>query len=229
MVDIIILAALGVFGLIGYKKGLMKSILTLGSSLIALILSFIVYPIMTIVLRATPIYNWIYKMVGEKVGSMEFNGGVQSQGEAIVQNITWIPKILAEQIKNDNNTAMYKILGATNIKEYIILYITQMLIGLLAILLTWIILKLVLGIVIGLLSTIVEHLPVISTFNRQGGLCIGIVKGLLILSLITLTLPILMEIPTMSNIQSAIQGSYIGKWLYENNLIIIIYNNLFNA
>ena len=106
--------------------------------------------------------------------------------------------------------------------------ITQMLIGMLAILLTWIILKMVLGMSIKLLSSIIEHLPVISTFNKQGGMCIGVVKGLLMISIIGLILPILIEIPVISAFHSEIQTSYLGKWLYENNLIIIIYNNLFN-
>ena len=124
---------------------------------------------------------------------------------------------------------MYDVLGATNIKEYISLYITQMLIGMLALLLTWLVLKIVLAIVIKLLAGIVEHLPIISGFNKQGGLCLGVLKGVLILSIIGLIIPILIEIPIIQNIYSEIQSSYVTKWLYENNLIIIIYNYLFHV
>ncbi len=229
MLDLCIIIIISIFAIVGYKRGFIKSALTLGSSIIALALSFVVYPIMEMLLRVTPIYTWIYQVVSSKIEGITFGGGLQSQGEAITKNITWIPSILVEQVKKNNNTAMYDVLGATNIKEYISLYITQMLIGMLALLLTWLVLKIVLAIVIKLLAGIVEHLPIISGFNKQGGLCLGVLKGVLILSIIGLIIPILIEIPIIQNIYSEIQSSYVTKWLYENNLIIIIYNYLFHV
>ena len=123
---------------------------------------------------------------------------------------------------------MYDLLGATNIKEYISLYVTQMLMGMLALFLTWVVLKIILTTVIKLLSGIIEHLPIISTFNKQGGGCLGIIKGILMLSIVGLIIPILIEIPSIQSIYLEIQSSYLSKWLYENNLIIMVYNYLFH-
>lgn len=229
MLDLCIIIIISIFAIVGYKRGFIKSALTLGSSIIALALSFVVYPIMEMLLKVTPIYTWIYQVVSSKIEGITFGGGLQSQGEAITKNITWIPSILVEQVKENNNTAMYDLLGATNIKEYISLYITKMLIGMLALLLTWLVLKIVLAVVIKLLAGIVEHLPIISGVNKQGGLCLGVLKGILILSIIGLIIPILIEIPIIQSIYSEIQSSYVTKWLYENNLIIIIYNYLFHV
>ena len=228
MLDLSVIIVVSIFGIIGYKRGFIKSILTFGTSIIALVLSFIVYPMMTMLLRITPVYTWIYQTISKKVEDISFGGGLQSQGDAITKNITWMPDILVEQVKNNNNTAMYDLLGATNIKEYISLYVTQMLMGMLALFLTWVVLKIILTTVIKLLSGIIEHLPIISTFNKQGGLCLGIIKGILMLSIVGLIIPILIEIPSIQSIYLEIQSSYLSKWLYENNLVIMVYNYLFH-
>lgn len=227
MLDLCIIIFISVFAIRGYKRGFIKSALTLGSSIIALLLSFIVYPLMETLLRLTPIYTWIYQAVNNRIENITFSGGLQSQGDTITESITWMPSILVEQIKKNNNTAMYDLLGANNIKEYINLYITQMLVGLLALFFTWLVLKVVLAIIIKLISGIVEHTPIISGLNRQGGLCIGILKAGIVLSIIGLIMPIIIEVPVIQNVYSAIQMSYIAKWLYENNLIIIMYNYFF--
>lgn len=228
MLDLSVIIVVSIFGIVGYKRGFIKSVLTFATSIIALVLSFIVYPMMTMLLRITPVYTWIYQAISKKVEDISFGGGLQSQGDAITKNITWMPNILVEQVKNNNNTAMYDLLGATNIREYISLYVTQMLIGMLALFLTWVVLKIILTTVIKLLSGIIEHLPIISTFNKQGGLCLGIIKGILMLSIVGLIIPILIEIPSIQSIYLEIQSSYLSKWLYENNLIIMVYNYLFH-
>lgn len=227
MLDVCIIIIIGVFGMIGYRRGFVKSALTLGNSIVALALSFIVYPTMEMLLRMTPVYRLIYQVVNAKIKDMTFSGGLQSQGDAITKSITWIPSILVEQVKENNNTAMYEVLGVTNVKEYISLYITHMLIGLLALFLTWLVLKIVLTVAIKAIAGIVENIPIVSGFNRQVGFGIGVLKSGVILSIIGLIIPIIIEVPIIQGLYSSIQMSYIAKWLYENNLIIIAYNYLF--
>lgn len=227
MLDLGITIIICIFAIIGYKRGFIKAALTLGSSVLALILSFIVYPLVEMLLKISPVYEWIYQMINNKIKDITFSNGLQSQANTITENISWIPDILVEQIKTNNNKAMYDVLGVTNVKEYISVYITQILIGLLAILITWLTLKIVIGIAVRLIVGIVEHIPVVSTLNRQGGGCLGILKGILILSIVGLIIPIFIDIPVIQNIDSAIQTNYIAKWLYENNIIIIMYDYLF--
>lgn len=227
MLDLGIIIIICIFGIIGYKRGFIKAALTLGSSVMALILSFIVYPLVETLLKITPVYTWIYQMIDSKIKDITFSNGLQSQGNTITESISWIPDILVEQVKLNNNKTMYDVLGAANVKEYISLYISQILIGLLAVLITWLILKIALGIAIRLVVGIVEHIPVVSVLNRQGGLCLGVLKGVLLLSIIGLIIPIFIDSLVIKNIDMAIQTSYIAKWLYENNIIIIMYNYLF--
>lgn len=224
MIDLSIILIMIVFGVVGYKKGFIRSITTLCSSIIALILSFIIYPIVNMLLKLTPIYTSIYQGVFKKIEIIDFGKGIQSQGNAILENITWLPDFLTMQIKNNNNTAMYELLGAATIQEYISSYVTHMIMSMLALLITWILLKVVLGIVFRILGSIIENLPVMSSLNRCAGLFFGLLKGVIALSILSLIVPLLITSPVFENISQSIEGSILIRWLYENNFILIMYN-----
>ncbi len=224
MMDLIVILILIIFAVIGYKKGLIQSIITLCSSIVALVLSFIVYPAINMILKLTPVYTGIYDGVFKKVEEIDFGKGIQSQGNAIIENITWLPEFLTMQIKNNNNTAMYELLGVKSIQEYISMYIANMIISMLAILITWFLLKVILVAVLRMLGSIIEHLPVISSFNHGGGLFFGLVKGILTLSVIGLIIPLFITLPAFQNISQSIETSILTKWMYDNNFILMLFN-----
>lgn len=222
--DGIIIAILLLFALVGYSRGLVRSACTFVSSILALALSFIIYPIINFMLKMTPAYTEFYKATLDRIEKIDFGQGIQTQGENIIAQINWLPSIISEQIKANNNAATYEMLQVGTLQEYITTYITNMVIALLAIFITWIIIKLVIVGLINIVGGIVEHLPVISTFNHLGGFIFGIMKGILMLSLIALIVPIFIENPLMESIRQSIDSSILAKWLYENNLILLIYN-----
>lgn len=225
MVDLIIMIVMLFFALVGYKKGLIDTIITLTSSIISLIVAFVVYPMVNTILKMTVVYTMIYSGVLEKVQAIEFGKGLQSQGSAIMENINWLPKFLTQQVASNNNTAMYEMLGVHTIQEYVSTYITNMIVGMLALLITWVLIKVVLRSGLKVLGSIVEHLPIISSFNHFGGLIVGILKGVLTLSIIALIVPIVITNPNLTDIGTALQSSYLTSWFYEHNLVIWIYNS----
>lgn len=226
MIDLILILILIIFATFGYKRGLIRSVITLCSSIVALVLSFVVYPALNMFLKLTPLYTSVYEGVFKKIEAINFGKGIQSQGEAILENITWLPQFLTLQIKNNNNTAMYELLGVKTIQEYISIYIANMIISLIAILITWFLLKIVLVVVLRALGSIIEHLPVISSFNRGGGLIFGLVKGVLTLSVIGLIIPVFITLPAFQDISQSIEASILTKWMYDNNFILLIYHYL---
>ena len=224
MIDLIVILILVIFAVIGYKRGLIRSAITLCSSIVALVLSFIVYPAINMMLKLTPIYTSIYEGVFKKIEAIDFGRGIQSQGNAIIENITWLPEFLTIQIKNNNNTAMYELLGVKNIQEYISMYIANMIVSLIAILITWLLLKVILGTILKMLASIIEHLPVISSFNHGIGLVFGLLKGAITLSAIGLLIPVFIALPAFQNISQNIESSILTKWMYDNNFILMLYN-----
>lgn len=227
MIDAIVIVILLIFAGVGYRRGLIRSAVTLLSSVGALILSFIIYPAINTFLKVTPIYTHLYEKTLERLQGIDFGKGLQSQGETIMSEINWLPQLLTQQVKDNNNAVMYKLLGTETLTEYVAVYITQLIIALLAILVTWVIIKIMLTGGLRTMGGIIERLPVISTFNHGGGLLLGIVKGLLMFSLVGLMIPIFIDQPLFQQLLEGIQGSVLGNWLYENNLIVLIYNRYF--
>lgn len=224
MIDLIVVLILIIFAAIGYKRGFIRSALTLCSTVVALVLSFIVYPATNMILKTTPIYTSIYEGVFNKIEAIDFGKGIQSQGNAIIENIKWLPEFLTMQIKNNNNTAMYEMLGVKTIQEYISIYIANMIISMIAIFITWFLLKVILGIVLRMLGSVIEHLPIVSSFNHGFSLIFGLVKGILTLSVIGLVIPLFIALPAFQDISQSIEASVLTKWMYDNNFIIMIYN-----
>ena len=226
MVDLGLIILILVFALVGYGNGLIKVLVTLTGSIVALIMSFIVYPVVNMILKATAIYTIIYNGVFTKLQGIDFGKGIQTQGKAITENITWLPKFLTEQIASNNNTPMYELLGVHTLVEYISTYITDMIIGMLAILITWFAIKVVLVGILRSAGKIVEHLPIISGLNHFGGFIVGIFKGIFTICIITLIVPAFLTMPSLADLGMLLQSSYLVRWFYEHNLVIWIYHSL---
>lgn len=227
MLDIIVLGILLIFALIGSHRGLIDAVLTFLSSLGALILAFIVYPLVNIVLKLTPLYTYINEWVSDKVSTINFGTGVQSQGKAIAENLTWLPEFISEALIKNNNTEVYKALGVQSIMDYVSISITNIIMVMLAVLITWLILKVVLVGSLRMVGNMVAQLPVISSLNKLGGFCIGLLKGLLTFWIIALIVPCIIAIPSYQGLEVYIQGSILFKWLYENNLVLFVFGQLF--
>ncbi|WP_054742718.1 CvpA family protein [Cellulosilyticum ruminicola] len=227
MLDLIILGVLLIFAFVGMHRGLIDEIVTLLGSLGALILSFIVYPLINIILKLTPLYTYINEWVREKVVTIQFGNGVQSQGQAIVRNFTWLPDFMSETLVKNNNPEVYKALGANNIIDYVSISITNIIMSMLALLITWLVLKVVLVGSVRIIGKFVAKLPVISSLNKVGGFGIGIIKGLLTFWVITLVVPCIIAIPSYGGLETLIEGSVLFKWLYENNLVLLVFQQVF--
>jgi hypothetical protein len=229
MLDLVILCIIILFGIIGYYTGLVKTIITLISSIVALILSFLMYPVVNTLLKLTPIYTYMNKWIGNRLTDIDFGTRLQSQGNVITNNITWLPKFMSEQIVKNNNQEVYKLLEVSNVKDYVSIYVTNIVIGMLAILITWLFLNILLAFFLKTAHALVSHLPVVSQVNKLGGGVIGIAKGLMIIWGIYLLVPIFITNPSFYKINEYMSESYLAKWLYENNMILIAFNSIFNV
>ena len=224
MIDKIVIVILLIFAVIGYKKGLIRSVVTLLSSVLSLILALFIYPLTNMILKITPLYTSIYNGTLKQVETIDFGKGLQTQGNAILENITLLPEMITEQIKANNNTEMYRLLDVHSLQEYIATFVANIAINLLAIIVTWLIIKVGIMLLSGSLGGIIEHLPVVATFNRAGGLLFGVVKGIFMLSIIGLIIPVFINWPSFMPLYESIEESVLTKWLYNHNLIISIYD-----
>lgn len=112
-----------------------------------------------------------------------------------------------------------KKIGSSAVKE-----ITEKMIRALAFIIIYFVLYLGIGILCFTLN-IISRIPVLSGFNRFFGAMLGLGKGLLLVSVFLLILPVLyVKIKGIDVILKEIEKTAVLKQLYEKNIIISLWN-----
>jgi uncharacterized membrane protein required for colicin V production len=225
MIDFIILLVIGLNIGIGYKKGLVKTIYELGTSLAALAIAFFIYPITRGILKMTPIYTGIIEWNRNKIVSLEVVSGLQSQAEVIRQTTMNLPEFIREALVRNNNPEVYTLLGVKELVDYVSTYVANICITALAVVITFVIVKIILMAIGGILD-FVTKLPLIHTANQLGGVIAGGVKGLLFIYLALLVLPFFERTKVFSSIFIQVQESLLGNYLYQHNILLRVIENL---
>ncbi len=212
IVDLIIIAIVLLFIIVGYKKGLTGSLIKLLSFAIAVVLALILYkPVANTIIQRTQIDENLKNAIITTFRSQENNQIKQEKKqsnmpETIVNNInTQIDEATAEA-KNAivENTAMKTTKTIINIGSGILIYI---------------IVRFILFI-ISIFAKQITKLPIIKQMDKTGGIIYGILEGMVIVYILLSIISLLSVIWNDNIIIQAITKSTIGDMLYNNNIIL---------
>ena len=206
IVDLVILGIFILCLIMGYVRGLTGSLIKIVSFVLSLVIAFVLFiPISNLIIDNTKIDENIEQSIREMIiGNTEEE---QKMPEAITDYIT-------EQVENASDSAKEAIADST--ARDVSLTIVKA--G------TWIVLFIIARILLILLrfiTSLIAKLPVIKQFDKLGGIIYGILEGLIIIYVL---LAIISFISPMMNgtLANAIEQSYVGSLLYNNNLLLKI-------
>lgn len=219
---IVVLAILIVSTLIGIKKGLLRTVLSLFSLIISLVFAWVLYPHVSAVLNQfEPLQQAIYKPVNEFFLEEipDFLAGSQDSTGSPEQN-TFIdglplPDLIKDSLTHNNTPGIYESLGAANFIEYLSTTVTSLILQGITILLTLLIAFIGLHLLM-LVTDLVAKLPVIHTLNRLGGAVAGLITGYLIMQILFLL------ITTFSGTS---WGMALMKQIHESSILTFLYNS----
>lgn len=199
IVDLIIIAIILLFTLLGYKRGLIKVAIKLCTFIIALVISIMFYkPIADSIITNTG----IDESIEETITSNILPEGLSEDEEISLPND--LPSII---VKNSENTVK----GISN-------SISTTIIETACLLIIFIGVKIILKFVT-FIADLIAKLPILNQFNKLGGTIYGVLEGLLIVfvgfAVISLIAPLI-----DTSIFEAINGSTLGSFLYNNNLLL---------
>lgn len=208
IVDLIIVAVIALFVIIGYVKGLTGSLIKIVSFGLSLVIAFILFvPVSNFVINSTQIDENIEKTIREVIVSNEEKDENQKMPTAITDYINQKVEEAADSAKQGIVDSTAKDVSLTIVKAG-----------------TWIALFLVARIALIFLkfiTSLITKLPVIKQFDKVGGIIYGLIEGLIItylaLALISFITPM-----TKGNLSESINKSYIGSQMYNNNLLLNI-------
>lgn len=202
VVDIIIIGVIVLSVLFGYKKGLIELGVSFMSFIIAIVATMLLYnPIANLIINTTNIDESIENMVYVK--ATEIMKGDNSQENQYIEGI--------------KEQATSGVLPET--ARTISIWIIKIAVFIL----------LIIGIKIALMcikafTRLIEKLPIIKQFNKTGGILYGLIRGALIIYILLVLIGIYSKFNSNNLLNENINNSYIGKAMYENNIITIFFD-----
>jgi uncharacterized membrane protein required for colicin V production len=199
---------------IGMKVGFIKTVFSLVSLILALILTVWISPMVKDYLMGNEkFYNGMVTKV-EKLLPFDEEEILEEEQSTAIEGLS-VPKSIKEGLLKNNTAERYKEMAITGFKQYVSRYLTDMIINSLSFIVTYVAALILLWVIFMALN-LISKLPLLNQVNKTAGLLAGLLHGLILVWLFF----ILMNVFT-----STALGQSVLKQVGENELLSIIYNN----
>ena len=226
---IVVLAIIIINALIGMKTGFIKTIFSLCSMIVAVILTIWLNPYVNDFLRDNEkITNAVSSKVEAMVDLSEEKAEEAQQSETdtieeesqnrIIEGLH-LPKSIKQSLLENNNVEAYKDLAVNNFKEYVVDYITGVIINAAAFAITFIVILALLWIV-SIALDLISKLPLLNQINKTAGLLAGLVHGLVIVWIFFILLTVFGSTDAGQKALQAIGENQILSFIYNNNYLL---------
>lgn len=208
VVDIIIIVFLIIAIAIGRHNGMLVSLINIFALIVALMIAFLLCkPIGNIIIEKTNIDDGIKNIVSER---MPMNNTKIS-----VEN-TNLPSVMKDHIQNvaDNvNETKDNIIDDTSTE------LSTEIVYVLIFIIIFILVKILLFI-LKVISRFITKLPILKQIDHFGGAVLGLIEGVFVVYAIFAIISVLSPAIKSTEIIDQINASYIGKQIYNNNLLL---------
>ena len=209
IVDIIILGVIILSIILGKNKGITVCLVKIFDVIVAVIIALMFCrPVANYIIEKTP--------VGENLKQTVKKSIPMNDGEITIDENSNLPKAMKEyinnQVKNVNDTK-------DNVIESISQEITQEIVTVISFIGIFIIVRAVL-LIIKIVSKIINKLPILKQIDHLGGAICGAVEGIIAVYCILAVISIISPVIENTQILNQINNSYIGKAMYNNNIIV---------
>lgn len=219
----ILFVVIGIFvalGWLGMKKGLVKMVFSLASTIVALLVSMLFSPIVAGVMKNN---ESIVSFFDEKIKTIidfapeEAEEEDESSQKSLVEALP-LPKSIKETILENNNEANYLALNVGSFEEYVCRQITNVIINAIAFVFTLIIAIIVLFILCNALNVLAK-LPILRQINEAAGAVAGVAEGVLLVWILFVILTMFATSSFGSSSLALIAENPVLDFLYKNNLV----------
>lgn len=213
IIDAIILGILVLCIALGYRKGLTGSLLKIISFVLAIVIAFILFkPVSNFIIEKT---NWDENLE-QGIRDTILNNDKQEEVAAQEDNQN-MPSVMLEYInsavENAGNEAKEAVVDATARQVAIMIINAGVWFAL------FLIARIILIFVKGL-TKIITNLPIIKQFDKLGGIIYGLVEAFIVIYALLAVLSFISPVVSGTGILDAVQKSFIGSVMYNNNLLL---------
>jgi len=216
---LVVLAILVGNAFIGLRVGMIKTIFSLFSLIVALVLTVWISPTVNDMLKGNEkFYSVITENVDKMLAIKDENPDASKRID-LIEGFHLPQSIKDKLIENNGNKELYKSLGVNNFNEYVASYVAGIIINALAFMITFIVLIIIIWTACFALD-IVSKLPILNQINKLAGFLAGLVHGLVIVWLFFLLLTVLGGTKFGQDALRMIGDNDILSLIYNNNLLL---------
>lgn len=196
LADIVLIAIIVLFVVLGIRKGFVKTVFGLCSIVISIALALSLHPIVSNVLEQSPVNDFVQEQVL----------GMLPEGE-VTESLA-LPGFLQDTVSEAEAKTKDAIAGG--IAGVALKIISMILVFILVQLILWI---------LSLTLNLITKLPVIHGFNKLLGGVSGAVSGILVVYLVLGLLTFTTALDKTTAISEMVEDSLVASTMYENNLL----------
>ena len=221
---IVVLVILAGYALNGHRRGFIRTVFTLFSMIIALILTSWVSPVISKELQKNEkVMGFVTEKVEKVITFSEVGNKITEQVNFI--NKLPLPAIMKHTLIENNTKDVYTAMAVDSFKDYISNSVARIIIN--AVVFLVIVLFITIGLAL-LCETldIISKLPLINGLNKTAGLLAGLLHGIVVVWIGCIFLTILSSTQWGKSIFELINSSAFLSTVYNNNLLLKFIMNL---
>lgn len=224
---IVVAAILIGFVLNGRRMGFIRTVFTLFSTIIAIMLTIWVSPIIS---KEAQKNEKLMDFTTKKIQKIIDYEEKENKDDKVTDQVSFIgklplPKAMRESLVENNNKEVYKAMAVDNFKEYVSQSVSRMVINAGAFLVVFIIVSIALS-VICIALEILSKLPLINGLNKTAGLLAGLLQGIVVVWVLFLVLTVFAGTEGGQKVFQMINDSTFLSVLYNNNMLLKFITNL---
>lgn len=217
---LLVIAIIGIMGFVGYKKGLIKMVFSVASTIVALLVAMLFSPVVAGMMKNS---ETIVSFFDEKISAIvdftseEAQEEMEGKQQSLIDALP-LPETFKETILENNTAENYVAMQAKNFEEYVCRQITNVIINAIAFVVTLLLAIVALAIACFALNLLAK-LPLLKQVNATTGLAAGILEGLLIVWILFVILTMFAGSEFGSKALAMIAENSLLDFLYKNNLV----------
>lgn len=219
----ILLIVLAIFAIQGFRRGLVRTAVSMVFFIIVIAVTSWLNPYVGDFIREKTDWQEEIQQSCKEIFFQEIEEqadiSINSQMEFIDE--LPLPESMKEKLVENNNAEIYRQLAVENFADYLSGYVAYGIINgvafVISFILTIIIVKMILYAV-----DILTELPVVGTFNRIGGMLIGLIQGILWIWVVFLVITLLCNTDVGTYLMGLVRGDPVLGWMYDRNYLMQI-------
>lgn len=218
IIDLVLIGIIVAVCVNSYIKGLVISVFNLVSSLVAIVLSYLFYPVVAGFLKGTAILGWIQSPIRDSL--LEHGATlVNVSAESLLAQLKLSP-VISDGILS----AIGDVSGQLpELAEAVSAALAGFILEIICIVLLFVIVKIGLLFAKGLLKTVTK-LPLLHQVDKLGGLAFGLIEAFVLLTVVG-AIFVLFGGNVDSGVLGAVESTFLAKFFYQENLLIALLSN----